>query len=149
MAKDYQRGVDWYLYLDTADNWSTPTWVRVDAVEDIDVADNADDIAAPVRGLATGHLKGHNDPSITFTLHVDRGDTDVETLITRMGTGAKTHIAVGNTADITVSDASVYYHIEAVLMGRELTAPMSGVSSLSVRAFRHLNSDYDLTRATT
>lgn len=145
MAKDYKRGIDFRLYLGSG-TWGSESWDHIAAAQDIDVADNPDDIAIAVRGLEMGHLRGLGDPSITFTLAYDKGDTNVLTMVAAMGSGAMTTIAVAD-GDI-VTAGTTYWKMQAVLMGKQINAPTSGPATFEVSAFRHVNSDNALTEVT-
>lgn len=146
MAKDYKKGADYRLYLNTG-SFASPTFVEIKAVGDIDVASNPDDVAVPERGGPTGHLHGEDDPAITFTLFEDSGDSNVETLIAATLSGALTRIAVARGPIAT--SGTKYWHLEACLMGTNLGAARSDPSQYDVEARRHANSDNPMTRATT
>lgn len=144
MAKDYKRGADYKLYLNTA-GYATPTWVEIKAVGDVGADPNPDDVVVPERGQATGHLLGEFDPSFTFTLFEDAGDANVETLIAAIYSGVLKHLAVSRGPIATVG--TKYLHMECVLRG-----PVAGArgdpASYDVTAMRHANSDNGLVRAT-
>jgi stage V sporulation protein SpoVS len=144
MAKDYQKGADYRLYLNTG-TYGSPTWVEIKAVGDITVNANADDVAVPERGMATGHLQGEDDPEITFTLYEDEGDANVETMIAAVYSGALKEIAVcrGSIA----SGGNKYVRLESCLWGAN-SANRSDPGQYEITARRHANSDYGLTRAT-
>jgi hypothetical protein len=144
MPKDYKRGADYKLYLNTA-AYATPTWVEIKAVGDIGASRNADDIEVPERGGATGHLKGEDNPQFTFTLFEDAGDANVETLIQALNDGAMKHLAVSRGPIATVGNK--YLHMECKLSA-DLSANRPDPSSYEVVATRHANSDNQLVRAT-
>lgn len=145
MAKDYVRGADYKLYLNTG-SYGSPTWTEIKAVGDIDVSSNPDDVEVPERGMDTGHLQGEDDPSITFTLFEDKGDTNVETIVAALYSGASKEIAV---ARGVISTTGVkYWRLEACLMGVKLTAARGDAASYDVEVKRHANSDYAMTRNT-
>jgi len=146
MAKDYKRGIDLKLYHMSSGSWSTPTWTEVNAAGDIDVNENPDDISFPVRGIAMGHLRGQSDPAINFTLAYDKGDASVTAIVDAMTSGDVITLAVADGPIDTTG--TVYHKMECVLMGRAMTAPTSGPATFAVSAFRHMNSDYDLTEVT-
>lgn len=146
MAKNYKRGSDLKLYYMSGGSWGTPTWTEVQAVSDLDVSSNPDDIAFPVRGLGTGHKQGQTDPEITFTLHYDKGDASVIDLIDAMQDGTVVTLAVADGAIAT--GGTVYWKMECCLSGFQLTAPLQGPASFAVTARRHVDSDYLLTEVT-
>jgi hypothetical protein len=145
MAKDYIRGADYRLYLNTG-SYVSPTWVNIAAASEIDVATNPDDVTVPERGSSTGHLQGEDDPAITFTLLEDAGDANVETLIAAMFSGDMEHIAVSR-GDIETTGTR-FWHLEACLMGVSLGAARGDAAQYAVEARRHANSDNDLVRET-
>jgi hypothetical protein len=147
MPKDFVKGADYKLYLDTAGNWASPTWVEISAVGDITVDPQKADVSIPERGLETGHLHGHGDPVFGFTLYEDVGNANIETLIAAIHSGAMVHLAVSRRNIAT--GGSKYHHLEAVLYGSPLAAGRDDPSSWEVQAMRHANSDNELTRATT
>jgi hypothetical protein len=145
MAKDYKRGADYRLYLNTG-AYASPSWVLIKACGDIDVASNPDDVQVPERNGPTGHLHGEDDPAITFTLFEDAGDSNVETLIAAIFDGSMKHIAVTR-GDIATSGTK-YWHLEACLMGVNLGAARGDPAQYDVEARRHANSDNPMVRAT-
>ena len=145
MAKSYKKGADYRLYLNTGTR-GTPTWAEIKACGDITVSPQPDDIEVPERGIGTGHLFGELNPQITFTLFEDSGDTNVETMLAAMFSGAMLEIAVARGAIATTGVKWV--RLESVLMG-ENSAARGDVGQWDVTAQRHANSDYDLTRTTT
>lgn len=145
MAKDYIKGASYLLYLNTG-SYGTPTWTQIKAVGDIDLASNPDDVEVPERGMDMGHLQGEDDPSISFTLFEDAGDTNVETLIAALYSGASKEIAVSRGAIATTGNK--YWRLEACLMGVTLSAARGDVAQYDVEARRHANSDYAMTRNT-
>lgn len=147
MAKNYIRGADYKLYLDTASNFTTPTWVEIKAVGNVSCATNPDDVEIPERGMDTGHLKGENNPAFKFTLYEDQGDAHVETLIANGLAGTITHLAVSRGPIAT--SGTKYLHMECLMLGIDLSADRPDPSSYDVNAYRHANSDNNLARATT
>ena len=146
MAKDYKRGDDYKLYLDTADSWSTPTWAEIKAASELSVDRVPSDVEVPERGSDTGHMQGYADPVISFTLLEDVGDTNVETIIAAIHSGDMVHLAVSR-GDIATA-TNKYWHMEAVLLGAPLSAGRGEPASYDVEAKRHANSDNTLTRET-
>lgn len=145
MAKDYKRGADYLLYLNTGTQVS-PTWAQIKAVGDIDVNSNPDDVTVPERGMDTGHLQGEDDPEITFTLYEDAGDSNVETLIAASYSGVMKEIAVSRGPIATTGNK--FWRLEACLMGSPITAGRGDAASLAITARRHANSDYPMSRNT-
>lgn len=145
MAKDYIKGAAYLLYLNTG-TYGSPTWAQIKAVGDIDVASNPDDVQVPERGMDMGHLQGEDDPSITFTLYEDAGDTNVEALIAALNSGAQKEIAVARGSIGTTG--TKYWRLEACLMGVSLNAVRGDVAQYDVEARRHANSDYAMSRNT-
>jgi hypothetical protein len=144
MAKDYKKGHQYRLYLNTA-TWASPTYVQIKAV-DIEGYDiNPDDIEVPESGSDMGHLHGEKDPQIRFRLLEDSGDSNVETLIANLHDGTLTSLALarGNIATTGVK----YVRMECVLRA-PLGAARADASSFDVTAMRHANSDQVFTRGT-
>ena len=145
MAKDYKRGADYILSLNTG-TYATPTWVTIKAVGDLACDPNPDDVVVPERGANTGHLNGEFDPSFTFTLYEDAGDTNVEALIAAIFAGTMKHLAVSR-GPIATSGVK-WLDLECVLRA-PLGANRGDPSSYDVSAFKHANSDNNLRRNTT
>ena len=145
MAKDYSKGDEWRLYLDTASNWSSPTWAQIKAFVDPTIDPEKGDVEINEQNEDTGHLHGSGNPSLGFTLILDKGDANVETLIANSLNGAITHLALSR-GDISVNTTK-YWHMES-LLNAPLAASRGSVASLDMTARRHANSDNQLTRAT-
>ena len=145
MAKDYVKGADYRLYLNTG-SYASPSWTEIKAAGDIDVSTNPDDVEVPERGMDTGHLHGEDDPSITFTLFEDKGDTNVETIVAALYSGTLKEIAVARGAIDTTG--TKYWRLEACLMGVKVTSSRGDAASYDVEAKRHANSDYAMSRNT-
>lgn len=145
MAKDYKRGADYRLYLNT-NTRASPTWAEIKAVGDIDLGSNPDDIEIAERGIDTGHLAGELDPEITFTLFEDAGDSNVETMLAATLSGAMKEIAVSRGAIATTGNK--YWRLEALLLGTQSNCARGEAASYDISARRHANSDYGLTRHT-
>lgn len=146
MAKDYKRGADYNLSLNTG-TYASPTWVQIKAVTDIDLTSNPEDIEVPERGMDMGHLQGEDDPEITFALLEDVGDANVTTLIAALYSGALKEISVSR--GLMSGSAVKYWRLESCLMGIKLTAARGDPASYDVSARRHANSDYPMSTATT
>ncbi len=145
MAKDYVKGADYKLYLNTG-SYGSPTWTLINAVGDIDVSSNPADVEVPERGMDTGHLQGEDDPAITFTLFEDKGDTNVETIIAALYSGASKELAVAR--GVIGTTGTKYWRMECCLMGVKVAAARGDVASYDVEAKRHANSDYAMSRNT-
>lgn len=147
MAKQYIKGASYKGYLNTASQ-STPTWVFIKQMGDIDLATNPEDVKIPERGTDDGHLKGERDPEISFNLMEDAGDTNIETMIAALDAAANTlvEIAIAR-GDITVTGTK-FWRQESCLMGVKLAAKRGDVAQYDVSAKRHGNSDYAMTRNT-
>jgi hypothetical protein len=146
MAKDYKKGASYVLNFDTASSWASPTWVTIKACGDLGCDPNPDDVVIPERGSDTGHLNGEKDPSFTFNLFEDAGDTNVETLIAAIYSGAMVHLALSRGPIATAG--TKWVHMECVLRA-PLGAARPDPSAYDVTAYRHANSDNNLTRVTT
>ena len=144
MAKDYAKGADYKLYLN-ANSYASPTWTEIKACGDISVSANPDDIAVPERGIGTGHLQGEDDPEISFTLFEDEGDSNVETLIAAIYSGAMVELAVCRGSIAAGANKAV--RLESVLFGTN-SANRGDPGQYDVTARRHANSDYELLRFT-
>ena len=146
MAKAYVLGDDYKLYYNSGTYGST-AWAHVPAADSISVDWAPSDIAVPERGISTGHLHGKGDPTISFTLMEDTGDSSVEAIIAATLTDASVvHLAVSR-GDLTDTGVK-YYHMECAVFG-SLTADQGGVASYDIEARRHANSDEGFLRGTT
>lgn len=147
MAKQFIKGASYKLYLNTASH-TTPTWAEITEAGDIDLATNPEDISVPERGTDTGHLKGERDPSITFNLMENTGNTNVETIIAALDAAANTLVELAvSRGDITVTGTKAWRQ-ESCLMGVKLGAKRGDVAQYDVEAKRHANSDYAMSRVT-
>ena len=144
MAKDFKRGDDYRLYLNTG-SWASPTYVWLKSAVDLAVDEAPTDIAVEETGMSTGHLQGYGDPSITCTLNENRGDTNVATLLTAMRAGTMKEIALCN-GPIATAGTNIY-RLEAIATGFPLSASKGSVASWGVDFKRHANSDNDLTHS--
>lgn len=145
MAKNYIKGASWKLYLNTGTRVS-PTWVEIKACGNISADNQPDDVSVPERGMGTGHLNGENDPLITFDLFLDTGDTNVETIAAAIYSGVLVEVAICPGPIATAG-------LKALRLESLLRAPVGAdradATTYNVSAFRHANSDFDLTRFTT
>jgi hypothetical protein len=144
MAKDYKRGADYILYLNTG-SWASPTYVRIKAVDGLGCSANPEDVEVPESGSDTGHLHGEKDPEITGRLLDDAGDANVETLIAAIYSGAQVSLALSRGAIATTGNKFV--RMECVLFA-PLDADRGATGSHQFTAKRHANSDNVFTRGT-
>lgn len=135
MAKDYQKGENYSLYLDTANTWGAATWVKIKAIGDLAVDQAPGDVEVPERGLSTGHLHGDGDSAFTFTLFEDSGDTNLDDIIDAIYDGSSIHLAVAR------EEGEPYWHMECCLVGAPLTANRGELVGWEVEAKRHGDSD--------
>ena len=145
MPKNYKRGDDYLLYLNTGTQ-ATPVWALILAAVNIALDPQVADIVVAEAALSDGHMNGLGDPQITFTLQHDKGDANVLTMIAAMASGAITEIAIADGPIAT--SLTVYYRLESVLRGG-LSASRGEAASWDVTASRHVNSVADLTRVVT
>ncbi len=144
MAKDYKKGSDYRLYLNTG-SYGAPTWAEIKACGDVAVANQPVDVEVPERGMDTGHLQGEKDPQFTFTLFEDAGDSNVETLVAAIYAGTMKELAVSRGPLATTGNK--YFRMESVLFA-DVSANRADPSQYAVTAKRHANSDYAMTRNT-
>lgn len=135
MAKDYLKGEDYNLYIDTSSTWGGATWVKIKAVGDLSVDLAPGDIEVPERGLATGHLHGDGDAAFTFTLFEDSGDSNVDAIIDSIYDGTPVHLA------IATAEGEPYWHMECCLVGGPMSANRGELTAWEVEAKRHGDSD--------
>lgn len=147
MAKDYKKGAKYRLYFRSGGTYGSPTWAWIKAAVEVSCDCNFDDVVVPESGSDTGHLKGEKDPTFTFTLYEDAGDTNVETLIAAIyDQDTMVHLAVSR-GDIATSQTK-WVDMECLLRA-PLGANRADASSYDVTAYRHANSDNNLRRNTT
>ena len=144
MAKSYVKGASYILYYNSA-SYGSPTWNIIKAAGDISADFDADDVEVLERGIGTGHLKGENNPHFDFTLFEDTGDANVVAMIAAVYSGSMVELAVANGPIATTG--TKYLRMESKLSGT-LNAARSDVAQYDVVAYRHANSDYDMTRVT-
>jgi hypothetical protein len=145
MAKDHSKADEWCLWLDTADNWASPTWAQIKAFVDPNIDPEKADIEITPQNEETGHLQGPGNPMFGFTIQDDKGDANVQTILDALESGEMVHLAIsrGNIATAGV----MYFHMECVLFGAR-AASRGSVASSDIEARRHANSDHPLTKAT-
>ena len=144
MAKDYTKGADYKLYLNTG-TYATPVWAEIKASGDVAANPQPDDIEIPERGGPTGHLHGEQNPQFTFTLFEDKGDTNVEALVAAIYAGTMKELAVSRGPIATTGNK--YLRMECALFA-DLSANRPDPSQYAVTAMRHANSDTGMVRST-
>lgn len=142
MAKDYKKGDDFLLYLNTGSQ-ATPTWALIRAAVNITFDNQPSDIKIAEAGWSDGHMNGLGDNLFSFTLQHDKGDANVLTMIAAIASGAITELAIADAAIATVG--TVYWRIESVLRA-PLSAQRGEAASWDVTAYRHINSVAEVTR---
>lgn len=145
MAKNYIKGSEYLLYYNSG-SYVSPSWNIIKACGDVAVDAAPDDIEVPERGIGMGHLQGEFNPTFTFTLFEDTGDTNVVAMIAAIYSGAQVELAVANGPIAT--SGTKWFRMESVLMA-PMSANRGDPASFDVTAYRHANSDYDMTRNTT
>jgi hypothetical protein len=144
--RNFRKGSKYRVYLSTSGNYASPTWAHIKCVPGTVVLNpNPTDIAVEGREDDVGHLHGDKDPSFAFTLNMDDADSNVETILAAMHSGAMLHLAIaaGNIA----TNGTKYQHMQCVLFGPE-NADRASVAQLEITANRHANSEFNLARAT-
>lgn len=131
MAKDYLKGEDYSLYIDTSSTWGGATWVKLKAIGDLSVDLAPGDVEVPERGLPTGHLHGDGDAVISFTLFEDTGDSNVDEIIDSIYDGTAVHLAVAT------AEGEPYWHMECCLTGGPMSANRGELVAWEIEAKRH------------
>lgn len=145
MAKNYKRGDDYYVYLNTGTQ-ASPTWVLIKAAVNPSIDEAPAIIKVPEAGSNDGSLRGYGDPVLSFTLNKDKGDTNITTILTAAKAGTMKEFAI---ADGLIATAGTeYVRMESLISAYPLGASRGEPGSYSITLNRHANSDFDLTYAT-
>lgn len=145
MAKDYKRGDDYLVYLNTGSQGS-PTWVLIAEAVNPSIDEAPAIIKIPEAGKNDGSLRGYGDPVITFELGKNKGNSDVTTILTAAKAGTLKEFAI---ADGPIATAGTeYVRLEALITAFPLSANRGDGGKYQVTLNRHANSDYDLTYVT-
>lgn len=144
MAKDYKRGDDYLVYLNTGTQ-AAPVWVLIKEAVNVALAENPTIIKVPEAGMNDGSLKGFGDPQFTFTLNKNKGNANVTTIITAAKAGTLKEFAIADGPIATVG--TEYARLES-LIDFPKTANRGAAASYAITLYRHANSDFDLTYAT-
>lgn len=145
MAKDNKKGDDYLVYLNTGSQGS-PTWVLIKSAVNPSIDEAAATIVVPEAGQNDGNLKGFGNPLISFTLHRDKGNTNVTAILTAARAGTLKEFAI---ADGPIATAGTEYaRLESLISAYPLTANRGESASYAIGLNRHANSDYDLSYTT-
>lgn len=145
MPKNYKRGDDYLIYLNTGSH-ASPTWGLIKAAVDPSFDPEKSDIVVPEAGSSDGHLQGYGDPAISFTLNEDAGDANVTAILAASESGAMIELAIANGPIATTGTR--YHRLEACVTAAPLSAGRGNPASWAIEARRHANSDNDITKVT-
>ncbi|MEM8864559.1 MAG: hypothetical protein AAGF31_03330 [Planctomycetota bacterium] len=152
MGKVY-LGDDFLLYIDTANNWSSPTWVLVECIEDLAIDPQPITAQINKRGKKTpGYKRGRFDQMLSFKLLNSEDDTEfdaIENAIwnqTNDGTEIL-HLALVR-GDITVSGNKIWEN-DFIVSGAPLDPSLDEGASYDVECKPAADSDEELTVGTT
>lgn len=124
-------GDDFLLYLDSASNYDTPTWVEQTDVGNLSEDPNPTMVEIPKRIGRKVYRSGRLDESITFDLSYDPANTSHATLRDAIRAGTHVHLAIADGAIAT--DGTIYYHGWYVLAGPE-DHSLDAAATISVEA---------------
>ncbi len=145
MAKDYLKGDDFKLYLNTGTD-AVPVWTLLKCQKDLAFDPAKADIVIEEAGISDGHLQGYGDPAFTFTLFDDKGDTNAQTLITAAEAGTLKELAIAN--GVIATTGTKYWRLECCVISSPGSFNKGEAASYSIEAKRHANSDNDIVRST-
>lgn len=143
MAKDYVRGDDYWIYLNTG-TYASKTWVHVKNVADPTFNPEKSDILVPEAGMSDGHLQGYGNPLIGFTMFEDRTNTNAEAILAAAEAGTLKEFAIANGPIAT--SGTTFRNFEANITSSELSAGRGEPASWSIELRRHANSDNDIVK---
>lgn len=147
MAKLYQKGDCYKLYLNEGASYEAPSWTEIYQASNLGIDIGKSDVDIMPFGRDTGHWHGYGDFTFTFVLMEDAASTAVEKLIAGLfDDTTMLHLAIARN-DLSLPSIT-YWHCECVLFGG-LTANQGSVASYDVEARRHGESASDLERAQT
>ena len=145
MAKDYKRGDDYWVYLNTGSQ-ATPTWVLVAEAVNPALDEAAATIKIAEAGKNDGSLRGFGDPVLSFQLNRNKGNANVTAILTAARAGTLKEFAI---ADGPIATAGTEYaRLEALVSSFPLSANRGEAGSYAITLNRHANSDFDLTYTT-
>ena len=145
MAKDYKKGDDYFVYLNTGTQ-VTPVWALVAEAINPSVDEAATIIKIEEAGKNTGSLKGYGDPILAFQLNRNKGNANVTAILTAAKAGTLKEFAIADGPIATTG--TEYTRLEALIASFPLTANRGSGASYAITLHRHANSDFDLTYAT-
>lgn len=144
MAKDYKKGDDYKLYLNTG-TYVTPVWVLLKCFKDLAFDPAKADIVIEEHGASDGHLQGYGDPAISFTLFDDLGDTNAQAIIVAIESGAMKELAVAN--GVIATPLTKFWRLESCITAGPGSFNKGEAASFSVEARKHANADNDIVRS--
>lgn len=145
MAKDYKKGDDYLVYLNTGTQ-ATPVWALIAEAINPTVDDGATIIKIEEAAKNTGSLKGFGDPVLAFQLNKNKGSSNVTAILTAAKAGTLKEFAIADGPIATTG--TEYTRLEALIGAFPLSASRGNGASHAVTLHRHANSDFDLTYAT-
>ncbi len=145
MAKDYKRGDDYFVYLNTGTQ-ASPTWVLIAEATNPTLDEASTIIKIEEAGKNTGNLKGYGDPVFTFRLNKNKGNANVTTILTAAKAGTLKEFAIADGPIAT--PGTEYARLESLIGAFPLGANRGEGANYQITLYRHANSDFDLTYAT-
>lgn len=145
MPKDYKKGDDYLVYLNTGTQ-ATPVWTLIGEAINPSIDEAPTVIKIDEAGKNTGSLKGYGDPVLAFQLNRNKGNANVIAILTAAKAGTLKEFAIADGPIATTG--TEYVRLEALVGAFPLSANRGQGASYAVTLYRHANSDYDLTYVT-
>jgi hypothetical protein len=127
-------GDDFNVFLDTASNYSTPTWSQQISVGDIGFDPAREQVEIPKRIGVKTYKGGRADWELSFTMNVDKTSTFHNTVRNAISSGNKVHLALGD--GTTIGNTTNYWHAWWFLSG-QLSASLDDVATFDVTGKCH------------
>lgn len=134
MIMSNQLGDEFKLYIDTADDYDTPTWAEILDVGNFSRDRSKTEVEIPKRINHKVYLGGRSDPRVSFELSYDPANTNHTKLSNAIDSGAKVHLAVANGPIAT--DGTIYTHGWYLVKGPE-DFSLDSPATISCEALPH------------
>lgn len=130
-------GDDFALYLDSADDYDSPTWVEQVDIGNLALDPAPEQVEIPKRNGFKMYKKGRQDLTITFDVSYDPANASHGTIRDAIRSGAAVHLALADGAIATAG--TIYYHGWFMLVGPEDNS-LDSAAVISVEAKVHADS---------
>lgn len=127
-------GDDFRLNYDSANNYSSPTWVNQTSVGDLSFDVGNEQVEIPKRIAFKTYKKGRGDWTLGFTMNYDPANTFHTAVISAINAGTKIHLAVSD--GVANTNGTNYWHAWWFLTG-PLDASLDSNANIEVEGKVH------------